>query len=58
MQQVSDLRADCSLALALATELNGYPGLVYVLERADTFKRHCQLRGLWPERSGWGMLAR
>ncbi len=18
---------------------------------------HCQLRGLWPERSGWGMLA-
>jgi alkanesulfonate monooxygenase SsuD/methylene tetrahydromethanopterin reductase-like flavin-dependent oxidoreductase (luciferase family) len=25
---------------------------------AGLTRRHCQLRALWPERSGWGMLAR
>ncbi len=26
--------------------------------QAEALRWHCQLRGLWPERSGWGMLAR
>jgi hypothetical protein len=32
-QQVADLRAGRGIGLALAAELNGYPGPVHVLER-------------------------
>lgn len=34
-QQVADLRAGRGMGLALAAELNGYPGPVHVLELAD-----------------------
>src|ERR1700710_2907743 len=34
-QQVSDLRAGRGMGLALAAELNGYPGPSHVLELAD-----------------------
>jgi Spy/CpxP family protein refolding chaperone len=34
-QQISDLRAGRGMGLALAAELNGYPGPVHVLELAD-----------------------
>jgi hypothetical protein len=34
-QQMADLRADRGLGLALAAELNGYPGPLHVLELAD-----------------------
>ena len=34
-QQLSDLRAGRGMGLALAAELNGYPGPVHVLELAD-----------------------
>lgn len=35
-QQVADLRAGRGMGLALAAELNGYPGPLHVLEHADT----------------------
>ncbi len=34
-EQVADLRAGCGMGLALAAELNGYPGPVHVHELAD-----------------------
>src|SRR6516165_12752857 len=34
-QQISDLRAGRGMGLALAAELNGYPGPLHVLELAD-----------------------
>src|SRR5215510_10931862 len=34
-QQIADLRAGRGMALALAAELNGYPGPLHVLELAD-----------------------
>ncbi|WP_262297149.1 Spy/CpxP family protein refolding chaperone [Microvirga sesbaniae] len=34
-QQIADLRAGRGMGLALAAELNGYPGPVHVLELAD-----------------------
>src|SRR3954462_11581509 len=34
-QQVADLRAGRGMGLALAAELNGYPGPVHVLELVD-----------------------
>lgn len=34
-QQISDLRAGHGMGLALAAELNGYPGPLHVLELAD-----------------------
>jgi hypothetical protein len=34
-QQVADLRAGRGMGLALAAELNGYPGPLHVLEHAD-----------------------
>ena len=40
-QQVADLRAGRGMSLALAGELNGYPGPLHVLELADRL----QLRG-------------
>jgi hypothetical protein len=35
-QQVADLRAGRGMVLALAAELNGYPGPMHVLELADS----------------------
>lgn len=35
VQQISDLRAGKGMGLALAAELNGYPGPMHVLELAD-----------------------
>jgi Spy/CpxP family protein refolding chaperone len=34
-QQIADLRAGRGMGLALAAELNGYPGPIHVLELAD-----------------------
>jgi hypothetical protein len=34
-QQIGDLRAGRGMGLALAAELNGYPGPMHVLELAD-----------------------
>jgi hypothetical protein len=34
-QQVGDLRAEHGMGLALAAELNGYPGLLHVIKLAD-----------------------
>src|SRR6266852_1428988 len=34
-QQIADLRAGRGMGLALAAELNGYPGPMHVLELAD-----------------------
>src|SRR5215207_4787757 len=34
-QQIADLRAGRGMGLALAAELNGYPGPLHVLEHAD-----------------------
>src|ERR671936_1965369 len=34
-QQIADLRAGRGMGLALAAELNGYPGPMHVLEMAD-----------------------
>lgn len=35
-QQIADLRAGRGMGLALAAELNGYPGPIHVLEMADS----------------------
>jgi Spy/CpxP family protein refolding chaperone len=37
-EQVADLRAGRGMGLALAAELNGYPGPMHVLEHADELK--------------------
>src|SRR3978361_899056 len=37
-QQIADLRAGRGMGLALAAELNGYPGPSHVLELADKLK--------------------
>jgi hypothetical protein len=34
-QEIADLRAGRGMGLALAAELNGYPGPAHVLEKAD-----------------------
>src|SRR3712207_5295389 len=41
-EQIADLRAGRGMGLALAAELNGYPGPIHVLE-------HAQALGLTPE---------
>jgi hypothetical protein len=43
-QQVSDLRAGRGMGLALAAELNGYPGPMHVLELADSLALSDQQR--------------
>ena len=43
-QQISDLRAGRGMGLALAAELNGYPGPVHVLELADSLALSDQQR--------------
>jgi len=37
-QQIADLKAGRGMSLALAAELNGYPGPLHVLEHADTLQ--------------------
>src|SRR6266436_3691578 len=43
-QQISDLRAGRGMGLALAAELNGYPGPMHVLELADSLALSDQQR--------------
>ena len=43
-QQISDLRAGRGMGLALAAELNGYPGPIHVLELADSLALSDQQR--------------
>src|SRR6266508_4268688 len=43
-QQVADLRAGRGMGLALAAELNGYPGPMHVLELADSLDLSGQQR--------------
>ena len=44
-QQIADLRAGRGMGLALAAELNGYPGPLHVLELADQLALSGELRG-------------
>ena len=44
-QQVADLRAGRGMGLALAAELNGYPGPIHVLELADELQLTAEQRG-------------
>ena len=50
-QQISDLRAGKGMGLALAAELNGYPGPLHVLDLADrldlTAEQRAQLKLLY-----------
>ncbi len=50
-QQMADLRAGRGMGLALAAELNGYPGPMHVLELADqldlTTDQHTKVRQLF-----------
>jgi hypothetical protein len=43
-QQIADLRASRGMGLALAAELNGYPGPMHVLELADSLDLSDQQR--------------
>jgi len=43
-QQIADLRAGRGMGLALAAELNGYPGPMHVLEMADALDLSSQQR--------------
>ena len=43
-EQIADLRAGRGMNLALAAELNGYPGPVHVLEHADALALTAQQR--------------
>ena len=44
-QQVADLKAGRGMGLALAAELNGYPGPLHVLELADKLQLSADQRG-------------
>jgi hypothetical protein len=48
-QQVADLRAGRGMGLALAAELNGYPGPMHVLELGDSLRLTEQQRGTMEE---------
>jgi Spy/CpxP family protein refolding chaperone len=48
-QQVADLRAGRGMGLALAAELNGYPGPMHVLELADSLDLSGQQRAKMQE---------
>jgi Spy/CpxP family protein refolding chaperone len=48
-QQVADLRAGRGMGLALAAELNGYPGPMHVLELADALDLSSQQRAKMQE---------
>lgn len=43
-QQIADLKGGKGMGLALAAELNGYPGPMHVLEHADSLKLTAQQR--------------
>ena len=43
-QQIADLKAGRGMGLALAAELNGYPGPMHVLELADSLELSAQQR--------------
>jgi hypothetical protein len=45
IQQVADLKAGRGMGLALAAELNGYPGPAHLLELADKLELSDQQRG-------------
>jgi|SRR5258708_7665247 Spy/CpxP family protein refolding chaperone len=48
-QQIADLRAGRGIGLALAAELNGYPGPMHVLELADSLDLSDQQRAKMQE---------
>jgi Spy/CpxP family protein refolding chaperone len=48
-QQIADLRAGRGMSLALAAELNGYPGPMHVLELADSLDLSSQQRAKMQE---------
>jgi hypothetical protein len=48
-QQIADLRAGRGMGLALAAELNGYPGPMHVLELADALDLSGQQRAKMQE---------
>jgi Spy/CpxP family protein refolding chaperone len=48
-QQIADLRAGRGMGLALAAELNGYPGPMHVLEMADALDLSSQQRAKMQE---------
>jgi Spy/CpxP family protein refolding chaperone len=48
-QQIADLRAGRGMGLALAAELNGYPGPLHVLELADDLDLSSQQRAKMQE---------
>jgi Spy/CpxP family protein refolding chaperone len=48
-QEVADLRAGRGMSLALAAELNGYPGPMHVLELADSLDLSSQQRAKMQE---------
>ena len=48
-QQIADLRAGRGMGLALAAELNGYPGPMHVLELGDSLGLSDQQRGTMEE---------
>jgi Spy/CpxP family protein refolding chaperone len=48
-QQIADLRAGRGMGLALAAELNGYPGPMHVLELGDPLRLTEQQRGKMEE---------
>ena len=48
-QQIADLRAGRGMGLALAAELNGYPGPMHVLEMADALDLSGQQRAKMQE---------
>jgi Spy/CpxP family protein refolding chaperone len=48
-QQIADLRAGRGMGLALAAELNGYPGPMHVLELADSLHLSDQQRAKMQE---------
>lgn len=43
-QQIADLKAGRGMGLALAAELNGYPGPLHVIELADQLELSAELR--------------
>jgi len=48
-QQIADLRAGRGMGLALAAELNGYPGPMHALEMADALDQSDQQRAKMQE---------
>jgi Spy/CpxP family protein refolding chaperone len=55
-QQIADLRAGRGMGLALAAELNGYPGPIHVLELAESLRlseaQRARIEGLFAAMKG------